>query len=382
MYKNSIKDKIRIHLSNSIGWSTKRKIVVLESDDWGSIRTANSLAYEQMNAFGLNVSRNHYGYDSLESNQDLETLLNVLLEFKDATGRPPVFTPFCNMANPDFESIEAANFEAYQNESLEQTILKYPAHTNLLDYWRLGEKERLFCPQLHGREHIHIGRWWEILKSGDQGMLQAFKLRSVGATAFNGAKYPNYAGALHPIKSDEIPGLHQILEDAGKLYKQYLGHLPEAFVAPNAEEPAELAGTLKQIGIKTITRAKIRTYPLGDGEFKKEFNWPGKINQHEQTILVRNAFFEPVSFGEPDKAYIKDWVENCLKEIEIAFKWKKPAVVSTHRVNYIGFINNENQNKGISALRRLLKEILNKWPDVEFMTSAELGLLINNNNKS
>lgn len=381
MYKNSLKGKIRIHLSNAFGWTTKRKIVVIESDDWGSIRTASALAYEKMKAFGLNVNKNHYGSDSLESNDDLDTLFNVLLEFRDASGRPPVFTPICNMANTDFEKIEDGDFTEYHYESLDKTTLKYPAHDKLLDYWKKGENERLFCPQLHGREHIHVGRWWDIIQSGDEGMKEAFKWRSQGASAYKDKPYPNYAGALHPFRKDEIPGLHAILKDAGRLYEQYLGHKPSCFVAPNAEEPAELESTLKEIGISTINRAKRRIYPLGDGKFKTEWNWFGKTNKHGQIILVRNAFFEPVCFGEPDKAYITDWVDNCLKEIDIAFKWKKPAVISSHRVNYIGFIEPENRNKGIAALRKLFKSILKKWPDVEFMTSAELGTLIASNEK-
>ena len=37
-----------------------------------------------------------------------------------------------------------------------------------------------------------------------------------------------------------------------------------------------------------------------------------------------------------------DCVDSCIKEIEIAFKWQKPAVISSHRVNYVGFINQDN----------------------------------------
>ena len=377
----NLKRNVFRHLSNIPGWRTNRKIVVIESDDWGSTRTANKQAYEKMKAFGLNVDKNHYGSDSLESNSDLDTLMNVLLEFKDASGRPTVFTPFCNTANPDFDKIEAGNFAEYHFESLDQTILKYPEHDKLLDYWNKGEAHRLFCPQLHGREHIHVGRWWEIIQSGDEGMKEAFRWRSVGASASNGNEYPNYAGALHPFRKEEIPGLHSILKDAGALYEQYMGHKPSCFVAPNAEEPAELEQTLKEIGVMTLTRAKRRIYPLGDGAFKTEWNWPGRQNQYGQTIIVRNAFFEPVCFGEPDKAYITDWVDKCLKEIHIAFRWKKPAVVSTHRVNYAGFIHPENRNKGITALRRLLKEITKKWPEVEFLSSVDLGALIAGNLK-
>ena len=40
--------KTRKNLSNILGWSTKRKLVVLESDDWGSIRTRSKVDYEAM----------------------------------------------------------------------------------------------------------------------------------------------------------------------------------------------------------------------------------------------------------------------------------------------------------------------------------------------
>jgi hypothetical protein len=66
-------------------------------------------------------------------------------------------------------------------------------------------------------------------------------------------------------------------------------------------------------------------------------------------------------------------VEDCLKEIEIAFKWKKPAVISTHRVNFISGIVPNNSTKGLRELKRLLQTVMTKWPEVEFMTSAELG---------
>lgn len=369
-------NSFRIHISNIFGTILKRKIIVFESDDWGSVRTYSSEAFKQMVKAGLSVDKNHYGFDSLESNLDLENLFNLLMEFKDSTARTPVFTAFCNTANPSFKKIATGNYEKYYYDTLPETVEYYPSHDKLLKYWKEGETQRLFCPQLHGREHIHVDRWWQLLNSGDEGMRLMFENKSVGADSFNGIKYPNYLGALHPTKKSEIPTLHKILSDSGRLYEEYLGHKPEAFVAPNAEEPAELEKTLKILGINTITRAKIRKYPIGDKRFKTEFNWLGKVNRHGQVILVRNAFFEPVCFGEPDKAHITDWVSYCLKQIHIAFQWKKPAVISTHRVNYIGFINPKNGDRGIFELRRLLKAILKKWPDVEFMTSYELSKIL------
>ena len=55
---------------------------------------------------------------------------------------------------------------------------------------------------------------------------------------------------------------------------------------------------------------------------------------------------------------------------------EKPAIISSHRVNYIGSLEPSNRSHGLHQLKKLLKQIVNKWNDVEFMTSAELGELM------
>ena len=80
--------------------------------------------------------------------------------------------------------------------------------------------------------------------------------------------------------------------------------------------------------------------------------------------------FEPSEFG------CKDWVNCCLKEIELAFRWFHPAIISSHRVNFIGSLNPQNRDRGLLLLSQLLNAIVKKWPDVEFMSSDELGRTI------
>ena len=70
-----------------------------------------------------------------------------------------------------------------------------------------------------------------------------------------------------------------------------------------------------------------------------------------------------------------------MEEIRVAFKWGKPAVISSHRVNYVGSIDPSNRDNGLDKLKKLLNKVLKKWPDVEFMTSAELGDLIRSEKK-
>lgn len=89
--------------------------------------------------------------------------------------------------------------------------------------------------------------------------------------------------------------------------------------------------------------------------------------------LTRNCFFEPNSEEFPKE---RDWVSSCLKEIEVAFNCRKPATISSHRVNYMGSINPENRERGLKKLDNLLVQIIKKWPEVEFITSMELGDII------
>lgn len=92
--------------------------------------------------------------------------------------------------------------------------------------------------------------------------------------------------------------------------------------------------------------------------------------------LTRNVFFEP-SYNENNNC-----VDDTMKEIEIAFRWRKPAIISSHRVNYVGRIDENNRANGLNQLNLLLKAILKKWPDVEFMSTNELGVLITKDHSS
>ena len=373
----SILENLRRNISNIPGWKSNRKILVIESDDWGSVRIRDKVAYTALKDKGLNVDQVHYdSFESLESNEDLELLFDLLLSFKDKNGRHPVFTPMCIMGNPDFEKIRESDYQYYFFQPLHETIKEFPNSNYILDLWKVGFDNDLFAPEIHGREHINVRRYLKILQShdGKEGLRYALEHHSAGPSAYKGINYPNYLGALYPEPKEEIPELHNYIIEAGKLFKEYMGYKPRVFIAPNAEEPKELESSLSQIGVKYLTRSKKRIYPLGDGHFAKEWNFVGKKNEYDQIYLNRNAFFEPVCFGEHE--HITDWVDSCLNEIEIAFRWRKPAVISSHRVNYVGSISPQNRDQGLKELKRLLTKVLKKWPDVEFRSSFELGQVI------
>jgi hypothetical protein len=91
---------------------------------------------------------------------------------------------------------------------------------------------------------------------------------------------------------------------------------------------------------------------------------------NKQVYLTRNCVFEP------SQNLNRDSVSDCLKNISNAFLWRKPAIITAHRLNFIGNIVESNRTKNLASLDELFVKILKKWPGVEFMTSDGLGRLI------
>ena len=80
---------------------------------------------------------------------------------------------------------------------------------------------------------------------------------------------------------------------------------------------------------------------------------------------VRNCSFEPATT-------VNYSTEKLMKEIECAFKDKHIAIISSHRINFVGGIDVNNRIKNLELLDEFLSTLLMKFPDVEFMSSDQL----------
>ena len=378
MYTGTLKSALRVNISNIPGWRTLRKIVVIESDDWGSVRISSVKNFNSLKKAGIPVERNHYNlYDSLESNSDLEMLFEMLSRFKDKTGRPPVMTGVNVVANPDFNKIKACDFQEYFYESYTETLKKYPQHDRVYDLWKEGILKRLFVPVFHGREHLNVQRWLRALQQGNKSTLFGFEcgITGIPQRGIDGEKVPSFQAAFDIDTIEDLEYLKEVLETGLDLFESLYGYKAKFFVPTNGSFNNTLERCLIDKGVKYIDTAKKQFEPLGNGEYRVNTRFIGQHNQLGQIYLTRNCFFEPSSSGFEFPTNT-DWVNNCLKEIEIAFRWHKPATISSHRVNYIGFLHPENRERSLKQFEELLGKMLKRWPDIEFMTSMELGDLI------
>jgi hypothetical protein len=364
----SFLNKLRPHVKNMIGKSFKEKFVIIESDDWGSIRMPSTDVYQKLKLKGLNLgigeSERYNLTDTLESSEDFEALFEVLRKHKDINNNHPVFTAISVVANPDFEKIKNNDFQSYYFEPFTETLSKYN-RSDALKLWKQGGEDNLFVPEFHAREHLNVDVWMRMLRNHDSHTRIGFDLGCWGFLT----KVPygiTYQASFELEYPADIDNQKEILATGLDMFEDIHGFKASYFVPPNGPINNKLEEIAFQKQVKYIGASKVQLETLGQGKWKKNYHWLGKKNKFGQAYITRNAFFEP-------NAPSNDWVSSCLKDIEYAFKWNKPAVISSHRTNYIGSLDEKNRTNSLKKLNELLEKILLKWPDAQFITSKELG---------
>lgn len=376
MIKLSVQAGALRNLSNMPGWRTQRHLVVFESDDWGSIRMPSNEVYNNLLKAGIDLVSDEgfrfNKYDSLATTEDLVSLFDVLSSFKDSNGRPAVLTTVTVVANPDFDKILESNFTRYFFEPFTETLTRYPGCENSFRLWNEGIENRLFMPQFHGREHLNVKVWMNALMARHEKAMHAFNNRMWGISIVNDPEIKvEFQAAFDFINPDDLEYHKEVILSGLNLFEKLFGYRATHFVPPNGPFSSKLEPLCRAEGIKYLSASKIQIEPLGYGKIRRRLHWLGQETNSGLTILTRNCIFEP---GHPGR----DWVDNCLNDIKIAFRWHKPAVISSHRVNYIGRLYGNNRDNNLKQLRLLLANIMKIWPDVEFLTSVELGELISN----
>lgn len=354
---------------NYRGWSTKKRILVIESDDWGSIRTPSKEVFEKFVKAGLPV-KDHYFVknDCLESNDDLELLFGVLSSNRDCNGNPAVITADAVVANPDFARIAESGRQSYFYEPITETYKSYPNHNNVMALWKKhGIGENMLYPQYHGREHVNVRKWMHALNAGSPAEDLAFENKALLNLRVPGDNdhVPSYMAAFDYEDKVHQKEIEDITRDGLDLFEQVFGFRSLSFVASSSVMGDHMNPVLYGSGVR-FNQCGRYFLPKNDGNSKLIHKFWGD-QADGITFWRRNVMFEPSR--NPNE----DWVSSCMASIETAFRWGKPAVLNSHRVNYSGGISVDNRDNTLRLLDDILKAVAKRWPNVEFMNSAQLG---------
>ena len=320
-----------------------------------------------MEAAGLPIESRFDMYDSLENEDDLSKLYETLSSVKDKYGNPAVFTAMTVPANIDFEKVLDSGYQDYYYEPLPITFGKLKGYNKVWDLWKEGIRLKLLIPQFHGREHLNLRAFKHLLSIQDKNTRTALENRSFSSFSKHSLRGISTSLSFDFECFNENKELSEIIIDGLNLFETVFGCRASHFNPPGNSIHSYLYEILAQNGIKYIDTALVKKEHQGNLKYKRNLNFTGKINKHNQVFLVRNCVFEPT-----EKTGF-DWVNYTIKQIRNAFFWGCPAIISSHRVNFCGNIDECNRKLGLDELKKLLKKIVASWPDVEFMSADMLG---------
>jgi hypothetical protein len=353
-----------------LGKRLPKKYVVFAIDDYGNTRVPAKdpiLNTNSTNRFDL--------VDTLETRTDLELLFEVLKSVTDQYGNHAVFTPFSLTHNVNVESLLDGEFAV---ELLPDTFKKL-SNSNPENYsgaWEtlnVGMEEGIFAPEFHGREHFSydmVKKLWDEFPEFRKEVMIKKGLYDIDHwnSKYNG----RWNSSFSYFNGADVGSFKNILSEGVQAFRSVYGKSPKAFTPPGQEFPTQLISYCSKLGLKAIDRPFLTVKSWDKKKsYQLNINWLGK--GEEPTRIVRNIVFEPALDG-----YLSS-ISRVISDVGKAFNHKKPVIISSHRANFCGAIDERYRQKGLLNLRLLLNELLKKHPDVCFVSYAVLVELIRKN---
>lgn len=372
-----MKQRIVDHIKNLGGWTTNRKLILFSVDDYGSVRLHSSQALSKLTQAGITPQKRFDQLDSLENRTDLQELFSILRSVRDKNNNPAVFTPYALPCNIDFDATLASPSNSCILESTVETFKKLAAieeeYKGAWECWQEGIEEGLMAPEFHGREHFNLDIFNELLSAQDPDLLLALRNRSYITVPGHRNFAFGWTAAFANRGEDEVRRFPEIILDGLKRFEDVYKTKPIVFTPPAQQFPVALDDEVPHWPIMAMDRPFMIKREL-KGRSKK-YRFTQKKLDNGLVHIVRNVVFEPTrdpNFNAEDFA---------MRQIEVAFRMKKPANISSHRVNFSGHISPENRTMGLAALKGLLEKIVARWPEVEFISAGELAKMIASENE-
>jgi hypothetical protein len=345
-----------------------KKIIIIESDDWGSERIPNLDVRRELELLGVDMNTNpHARYDTLESYEDLIELEKILDYFVIEYNKKIKITANFITANPDFNRIKEKQYQEYFFEPFNLTYFNRDRNHDVLNQIKKMINKDYFQPQFHGREHINVNFWLEELKNQNQDFLNAFKLNCYAIDSKKiSMNRKNLMAALEYENDDQKRFIEKSISIGHQIFKDVFGFNSSTFIAPRYVWSDQINDLLLREGF-THLQTVMYQQSFKNMQYETVFHYTGQKNKEcDLKYLVRNVYFEP-SYGKID------WVKNAMEKIDLAFKFKTPAIICMHRLNFVGGLESQNRITNLQKFKLLFELIINKYPDVQFLTSDELA---------
>lgn len=356
------KTESRWEMRQTIDWE-RFPAVVFESDDWGACEVARDAedAAALQPLWDEVLDRSRPILTTLESPSDLAWLYDVLESVKGADGLPAVFTAFTCTGNPDFEAIRRAG--EYCDIGIDEGVPAGWERGDLRAAWRDGLSRGVFAPEFHGNLH-HTSPVVLMELLHDDGPEGRLARESFDREVYcQGRHVPEFEGMT---VRDQLAWNRTGMER----FRRAFGYDPACAITSDALPETEVIWSL--LGIRAVCLKNCRVnsgqvvvYPTKPWNNQDPDVPLGAYDPVlDVTFMIRNVFFECA--GNPDQH-----ADSVFDIIRTRWSEGEPAMISTHRANYVS-LDAERAETGFSELQRLL-ELLLKEADTRFLTTAEVA---------
>ena len=332
----------------NLDWHRLRA-VVLESDEWGLCAwVPDDRAHRVLSnqpAFRTEAGL-RYGRSTLESAEDVRLLAAELLDWRGGDGFPPVWQANTIVANPDYTRMQPPLFEFD-----ELPLCMHPElpsrweRPGLWDAVRRAVSDGVWWAELHGLHHLPETAWVNALRRGESDALRALEQSSpIGRAVEAGGEYD----AAEPRERRA-----RNVRRAVQAFRTLFGRAPTSFCPPDYRFDDWFEAEAAAIGLTTIQG---KAEQAGRGWAPLRRRWMGlRFPHHDGSRfhMPPRIAFEPEGRAHPDGPR---GLDATFRGVHAAWARGRPAVVSSHRMNY-AHLDPAHSRASRDALRELLRRL-------------------------
>jgi hypothetical protein len=304
----------------------------------------------------------------------METLFQVLEQYRDSHGHHPAFQAGYVTGNPDYDRMKSEDFREYHPLFLPDFPMMWQRGEVIAKACE-GMERGVWQPVFHGASHFNASRWLQRLAT------DADTRRSAEDGCFLG---DGTSGDFEFGPETDRAFIHVLIREGLAAFRRSFGFAPAAAIFPAYYWPHEAEEVLVREGVTilhgknchicqqdAIERIRGKLYNLlGMKDSAKV--WQIATGDYRPDIglryLARNVFFEPYLESSWHKRQPKETIAAAIAAVENAWDRGEPAVVITHRINYVGL--HGETGRSLDCLDGLLRALTARY-DVRFISDVE-----------
>jgi hypothetical protein len=348
-----------------VDWRAVRAVVI-ESDDWGLcgfVPDADALAELRRDALDAGRFPAVYWASTLEDSASVAGLAAVLARHRGADGLPVLFQPNYIVSWLSYRD-PASGGDPWLSGDLPALPPRYH-RPGLWDAVAAATAAGIWRPELHGAYHYDPDLRRERVVPGSL---------AAAAAARGVVVFPGIARAWELAPWRTRAALARELDRSLAVFALLHGRRPASIIAPDYVWDGRCEDLWAERGLSVIQAKREQRRPLARGPAllqraeKVLARLAARLAHPDRVYLDRNCRLETAQAADPGRV-----VAACHGEVRRAWARGEPAVIESHRVNYV-HTDPAVSGRGRGALDDLLTRLDAEAP--LYLCDAELAQLV------